>query len=252
MPLNGFDLHGKKGLLVGANNNVGQAILSAMTEAGADMLGIAVTKPSSSSVVGSEPSTSDLEVAVTAIASDDGANRIFQTALSKLGRVDILVNNFDLAFAKPLVDITESELDMVLAANLSGVFWTMKHVGRHMIDNGGGRVVNVTSALGERGLPNVAAYCIAKGGVTQLTKAAALEWGPSGVYVNGLGLGWIEGDPIAVSNPELVERLQRYLPMHRLGSPDEVGALAVYLGSDACGYMSGHTVYVDGGVMTKL
>ena len=64
--------------------------------------------------------------------------------------------------------------------------------------------------------------------------------------------GGMEGDPIAVSNPELIERLQRYLPMHRLGSPDEVGALAVYLGSDACGYMSGHTVYVEGGVMTKL
>ncbi len=252
MPLNGFDLHGKKGLLVGANNNVGQAICSAMTEAGADMLRVTVTKSSSSFVTGSESGTSDIEVEVTAMASDDGADRMVQAALTKLGRVDILVNNFDLAFAKPLVDVTDAELDIVLAANLSGVFWTMKHVGRHMIANGGGRVVNVTSALGERGLPNVAAYCIAKGGVTQLTKAAALEWGPSGVYVNGLGLGWMEGDPIAVNNPELIERLQRYLPMHRLGSPDEVGALAVYLGSDACGYMSGHTVYVEGGVMTKL
>ena len=252
MPLNGFDLHGKKGLLVGANNNIGQAILSAMTEAGADMLEIAVTKPPSSSGAGSEPSTSGLEVAVTTIASDDGAYGMLQTALSKIGHVDILVNNFDLAFAKPLVNITQSELDMVLAANLSGVFWTMKHVGRYMIDNGGGRIVNVTSALGERGLPNAAAYCIAKGGVTQLTKAAALEWGPSGVYVNGLGLGWMEGDPMAVSNPELVERLQRYLPMHRLGRPEEVGALAVYLASDACGYITGHTVYVEGGVMTKL
>lgn len=252
MPLNGFDLHGKKGLLIGDNNNVGRAISSAMTEAGADVLGIAVTMPSSNSVAGLEPGTSDLEVAVATIASDEGAYGVLQTALSKLGRVDILVNNFDLAFAKPLIDITESELGIVLAANLSSVFWTMKHVGRHMIDNGGGRVVNVTSALGERGLPNATAYCIAKGGVTQLTKAAALEWGASGVYVNGLGLGWIEGDPMAVSNPDLVERLQRYLPMHRLGSPDEVGALAVYLASDACGYITGHTVYVDGGVMTKL
>ena len=137
-------------------------------------------------------------------------------------------------------------------ANLTGVFHALKHVGRHMLDNRGGRIVTVTSALGERGLPNAAAYCAAKGGVAQLIKAAALEWAPSGVYVNGIGLGWMEGDPMATSDPELHDRLLRFVPMHRLGRPDEVGALAVYLASDDCGFITGHTIFIEGGVMNKL
>ncbi|MFH1140281.1 MAG: SDR family oxidoreductase, partial [Chloroflexota bacterium] len=109
----------------------------------------------------------------------------------------------------------------------------------------------VTSMLGDRGLPNAAAYCAAKGGVVQLTKAAALEWARRGINVNGIGLGWMEGDPMAQDNdPEMQTRLTRYLPIHRLGQPEEIGALAVYLASDSSDYMTGHTIFVDGGVMS--
>mgnify|MGYP000433357248 CR=1 FL=1 len=179
-------------------------------------------------------------------------HRLVDRAVEGLGRIDILVNSLDLAFARPLVETTESEWSAVIAGNLTSVFHALKHVGRHMLDNQGGRIINVTSALGERGLPNAAAYSAAKGGVAQLTKTAALEWAPSGVYVNGIGLGWMEGDAMATSNPELLDRTTRFVPMRRLGRPDEVAALAIYLASDACGYVTGHTIYVEGGVMSKL
>ena len=156
-------------------------------------------------------------------------------------------------FAKPLVETTAEEWAKTMSMNLTSVFLTVKHVAQHMLGRGKGKIVNVTSQLGERGLPNSSAYCAAKGGVVLLTKAAAQEWGKQGISINAIGLGWIEGDPLAESaDEELRVRLGRYIPMQRMGQPDEVGPLAVYLASDASDFITGHTIYVDGGVLSRL
>ncbi|MSQ22781.1 MAG: SDR family oxidoreductase [Dehalococcoidia bacterium] len=257
MPITGFDLQGKKAVVVGAASPVGRAVALALAEAGADL---ALT-PCTRSVAEQR----QLDASLTAVAklgrhcqsfavdvaSEEDVRHMVDTAVAALGKLDILVNAIDLPFGKPLAETTSQEWAHVVTGNLTAVFNTTKHVGRHMLAQGSGKIVNVTSMLGDRGLANATAYCAAKGGVVQFTKAAALEWARRGITVNAIGLGWMEGDPLAQENdPEMKSRLTRYLPIHRLGQPEEIGALAVYLASAASDFMTGHTIFVDGGALS--
>ena len=259
MVINGFDLGGKRALVVGAGSPVGGAIALALAEAGADLALTpctadpaewAAVEACAGAVTGLGRRAAVLAVDVT---SDQDVHSTVDQAATDLGGLDILVNSMDLAFAKPLVETTAEEWAHTLTANLTAVFLTTKYAALHMLRGGKGKIINVTSQLGERGLPNASAYCAAKGGVALLTKAAALEWGQQGISVNGIGLGWIEGDPLAQGDDEdMRTRLTRYIPMQRVGRPDEVGPLAVYLSSEASDYITGHTLYVDGGVLSRL
>jgi NAD(P)-dependent dehydrogenase (short-subunit alcohol dehydrogenase family) len=117
-----------------------------------------------------------------------------------------------------------------------------------MLNRGGGRLIQVVSMLGERGVPNTAAYGATQAGLLQLIRALSLEWARSSIRINGLGVGWLEGDPILEGAGD---RFLRYLPTRRLGRPDEVGALAVYLASsNGADMMTGQTLWVDGAVMS--
>ena len=259
MVVNGFDLQGKSALLVGAASQVGRAIALTLADAGADMALTTSTGEDAekravdacaTEVAQKGVHSGSLEVDVT---SDQDVRRMVVEAIAQLGRIDILVNNIDLAFAKPLVETTEEEWTTVVAANLTAVFHTTKYVAQHMLEHGKGKIVNITSQLGDRGLANASAYCAAKGGVVLFTKAAGLEWARQGISINGIGLGWFEGDPLAQEgDEELKDRLMRYLPMHRLGRPDEVGVLAVYLASDASDSITGHTIFMEGGAMSHV
>jgi NAD(P)-dependent dehydrogenase (short-subunit alcohol dehydrogenase family) len=115
-----------------------------------------------------------------------------------------------------------------------------------------GRVINVVSVLGERGIANAAAYCAAHGGVLNLTRALAQEWAAQGITVNAIALGWME-DSLALGDADPgANKTVRYIPMKRAGRPDEAGPLAVYLASDASGYVTGQTFFVDGGLTVHL
>jgi 3-oxoacyl-[acyl-carrier protein] reductase len=121
-----------------------------------------------------------------------------------------------------------------------------------MLKQGHGRVINVASVLGERGMANAAAYCAAQAGILNLTRALAQEWGPKQITVNAVAQGWMQysraiGDP----NPEANQTV-RFVPMKRAGAPDELAPLAVYLASDSCGYITGQVLFVDGGLTTHL
>jgi NAD(P)-dependent dehydrogenase (short-subunit alcohol dehydrogenase family) len=136
--------------------------------------------------------------------------------------------------------------------NLSGTFHACRAVGKEMIKQGSGRIINVCSVLGERAIANAAAYCAAQGGIFNLTRALATEWGPKGITVNALAQGWMEHTPlIGDPNPE-ANKTVRFVPMKRAGAPDELAALAVYLASDSCGYITGQVMFVDGGLTTHL
>jgi len=167
--------------------------------------------------------------------------------LDERGKIDILVNCFDLEFFKPALEITEAEWLRVLQVNLNLVFYWCRAVGRHMVSRREGRIVNIASGLGERGLPHGAAYCAAKGAVIQITRALALEWARFNVRVNAVGPGWFEGRASGENVPS--NPLARYVPVHRLGRPEEIGLLVVYLASDASSYVTGHTYFTDGGAM---
>ena len=183
----------------------------------------------------------------TDLTDADDVGAMVDSVVGDLGRIDILVNNARVEFGKPFVDVTDEEWDAVIAFNLRSMFLCCRAAGRLMLAQGGGRIVNVGTGLAERGLWNSAAACASQGAIRQLTAALGLEWARSNVRVNGIGAGWMATEPREDgAEPELLER---YIPSRRKGHPTDLAGLLVYLASDASDFMTGQTVYIDGGAM---
>ena len=143
---------------------------------------------------------------------------------------------------KPFDAVTEAEWDAVMDVNVKSMFLCCRAAGGLMLRQGGGRIVNISSGLSARGLANSAVYAASQGAVKQLTSSLALEWARHGIRVNAVGAGWLTTD---AADPD--DSLARFIPSRRLGTPDDVGGLVVYLASDACDFVTGQTFYVDGG-----
>jgi 2-deoxy-D-gluconate 3-dehydrogenase len=254
MAVEGFDLTGKKALVIGAGSSAGRAIALALAEAGAEVA-ITSASPSGDDAAAAEETARLLgkgEARTIDATSSADVKEAVVGVTGELGRIDILVNCPDLFLAGPVEEISDAEWQSILSANLSSVFFACRAAGPEMAKRGYGRIINVASGLGERGLPNCSAYCAAKGGVFNMTRALAQEWAAAGVTVNVIAPAWMEdtpglGDPDPQSN-----RLLRFVPMRRAGRPDEIGPLAIYLASESAGYLTGRAVFVDGGLLAHL
>jgi NAD(P)-dependent dehydrogenase (short-subunit alcohol dehydrogenase family) len=252
-----FSLEGKAALVIGASNPIGRAIAVALAEAGADV-GVATTTPAHDETVlvnscANEIWALDRKHFAHTINADDESDveGVVHRAVSELGRLDILVNAHDLPFAKPTVDTGYEEWHKVVDTNLGGVFLASKHAGKEMLKHGWGRIINVASVLGERGLINGAAYCAAEAGVLNLTRALALEWARSGIKVNAIGAGWTEGMGM-IGGEEERQQLERYLPYKRLAKPEEIAGAAVYIACEAADYLTGQVVWIEGGALSHV
>ena len=253
-----FDLSGKRALVVGAASSVGRAIALALGEAGAD-----VTVTSAAPSAGEALAVKRLarQIAVTGPRREPhsldaslgtAVQVMVRQVVKEMGGLDILVTAPDLFLGKAAEKTSDLEWSRVVNANLSSVFYACRAAGREMVRQGWGRIINVASALGERGLANSTAYCAAKGGVMNLTRALAQEWGPHSVTVNCIAPGWLEDSPGLGDPDPQANRLVRFIPMRRPGNADEVAPLALWLASDASGYVSGQTFFVDGGLLCHL
>ncbi len=254
MAIEGFNLEGKVAVVAGAGQSLGKAAALALAEAGADVAVTSCTLDRQEVGAVAEVAREIIGMGRKSLAISldvshaEEANSMVTRVVAQLGKLDILVNNTDLAFAKPCIDISDEEWNKVIAINLSGVFFLARAAAREMLKQGKGRIINVTTGLALRGLPNSAAYCASKGGVIQLTHALALEWARLNIRVNGIGCGWFADVPGPQQDETLRGALLRYLPMRRLGQPHEIGVAAVYLASDASDVMTGDTLFIDGGV----
>jgi NAD(P)-dependent dehydrogenase (short-subunit alcohol dehydrogenase family) len=252
-----FSLEGKSALVIGASNPIGRAIAVALAEAGADV-GVATTTTHPDETVLVNSCANEIwalnrkHFAHTIHAGDEAdVEVIIQRTVSELGRIDILVNAHDLPFARPVAETSYREWRKVIDTNLGGVFLASKYAAKEMLKHGWGRIVNVASVLGERGLVNGAAYCAAEAGVVNLTRALALEWARDGIKVNAIGAGWTEGMGM-IGGEEGRQQLERYLPYKRLAKPDEIAGAAVYLASDAADYLTGQVVWIEGGALSHV
>ncbi len=248
-----FSLEGKVAIVTGGDQGLGRAIGLALAEAGADV-----------AVASASPGEARAVAEVAQAVRDQGRRALaFSLELSRsqeveamvgrvvaeLGRVDVLVNGVEVALGKPFVDITDAEWSQVLAANVTAAFVCSRAAARPMLQQGKGRIINLVSGLSLRGMPNMAAYCASQGALVQLARALALEWARSGIRVNALGYGWVEGSPLTPQDETMRGSLVRYLPLRRLAQPEEVAVLAVYLASDASEYVTGQTLFADGGAL---
>lgn len=249
-----FQLAGKVAIVTGAGRGVGREMAVVLARAGADVVVSARTPKELEGTINAVQQVGRRGLAVPVDVTDSGAvNRLVDRVVLDFGGVDILVNNAGGEFGanKPVTSILDQEWEQVLHTNLTGAFYCTRAVGRHMLGRGWGRVINVACLYGVRGSINHAAYAAAKGGLLQFTQALALEWARQGVTVNALGLGWFEGQGELATQPETVERLQRAIPGRRLGHPSDLASALVYLASDASRYLTGQTIWLDGGILCR-
>ncbi len=265
--LDAFDLTGKRALVVGADNAAGKAIALALAEAGAHVALSSITNDGESMLaskrVRDEIAKAYPERIAIATATDvtlgAGVQVMVRQVAKEMGGIDILICAPDLFLGKPAAETTDIDFNRITQVNLAGAFHVNRAVGKEMLKQrendltATARIINVSSALGERGVANAAAYCAAQAGVLNLTRALAQEWGPHGITVNAIAQGWMEHSPALGGDfsPEANQTV-RFVPMKRAGRPDELAPLALWLASEAAGYVSGQILYADGGLTTHL
>jgi 3-oxoacyl-[acyl-carrier protein] reductase len=178
-----------------------------------------------------------------------GVEEALNKILDKFTKVDILVNNAGITKDNLLMRMSEAEWDAVLSVNLKGAFNCIKAVSRPMIKQRGGRIINIASIIGIIGNPGQANYSASKAGIIALTKTAAKELASRNINVNAIAPGFIQTEMTAKLPDDLKEKMKAAIPMNRFGTPEDVGAVCVFLASGDSGYITGQTIVVDGGMV---
>lgn len=247
---NPFSLAGRVALVTGASRGIGRAIAVALGAAGA-------------AVACAARSRDQVDAATAEITAAGGRARALRLDVTRseqiaagveeiegaLGPIDVLVNNAGITMEKKTTAVTDEDWDAVLATNLTSMFRCARAVAPGMMRLERGKIINIGSMYGIIGVPRYAAYCATKAAVDGLTRSLAAEWARHGIQVNCLAPGYTNTD---ISRAALADEKTRALflskvPARRIGEPEEVGALAVYLASPASDFMTGQTVYLDGG-----
>lgn len=241
----------KIAIVTGGSRGIGRAIALAYAEAGADVV-IASRSPADVEKAADqvrEIGRRGLGVPTDVSRSAEVAALVDAT-MQEFSRIDVLVNGAGISpvYTRAL-KLKEEDWDHIMAVNLKGTFLCCQSVGRVMVEQQAGKVINLASIGSTTGLPRFIAYCAAKGGLLQITRVLANEWAEDNVQVNAIAPGYIETDMTAglERNPRLLDEITRRTPMRRLGQPNEVVGAAILLASSASSYITGHTLYVDGG-----
>jgi len=176
---------------------------------------------------------------------------MFAAVLARFARLHILVNNAGVQTWKPFLEVTEPEWDMVIDTNLKGCFLSSQAAALHMKEHGGGSIVNLGSGCNKMPFPNLVAYTASKGGIEMLTKVAAVELGRYGIRVNCVAPGAIDIERTRLENADYARVWGEITPLGRVGTPSDVGQAVVYLASADASFVSGQTLWVDGGLFTQ-
>lgn len=255
-----FNIEGRTVIISGAARGIGKGIARVLAEAGARVMVTALTdrylKPLAQEMANAGHPIET--IAADATRAEDW-DRTVGLALERWGHIDVLINNLGDAIRKPLVPLpgsreqvplSDEEWRRVVDINLTEAFLGCRAVGPHFLERRRGKVINISGFAARKGSPGLLAYSAAKAGVVRLTQTLALEWAPYGITVNSIAPGIFPdpetGDPAQVAASR--ERARSTVPLGRVGELREVGLLALYLVSDASNYMTGETIYLDGGL----
>jgi gluconate 5-dehydrogenase len=252
-----FDLSGKVALVTGATHGIGMAMAMGLGEAGATV------------VVNERTSQEKIAAAVGQyqargisahgylfdITDEAGVEAGVARIEREVGPIDILVNNAGIIKRVPLLDMPLKDFEEVIQVDLTGAFVMSKAVVKGMIQRGGGKVINICSMMSELGRDSVGAYAAAKGGLKMLTRNMATEWARFNVQVNGIGPGYFatsQTEPIRVDGHPFNDFIIQRTPAGRWGVPDDLQGAAVFLSSRASDFVTGHILYVDGGILATI
>ena len=247
-------LKGKVSVVTGAGRGLGRTMALALAQAGSDLV---LTARHREEIDQTAKQIKDLGKKARAIQADvtksDDISRMVETVTSELGRIDVLVNNAgqNASYVNhKFEEIPENEWTAMIQTNVTGVFLVTQVVGKTMLAQGSGKVINIASTFGVRAVPGRICYSVTKAAVIQMTRALAGEWASRGVSVNCIAPGSLDLYPGSTDEKyfRLNEERKKRIPLGRLGRVEEVGPLLVYLASDASDYITGETVFIDGGM----
>ena len=246
-----FELSGRVALVTGAARGLGRAISLALAHAGADVaLGLRDVRAD----LGLAEEIRKMGRKALPLQMDmsrmDQISRAVDDAAKEFGRIDILVNNAGIAPENLAENVREQDFDATLAVNLKGTFFASQAVGRLMIQQESGKIINMSSQAGFAALPTESIYCMTKAGIAHLTKCLAVEWGKYGINVNAVAPTFIRtpGTESALSDAAFhADTLERIAALHRIGEPMEVAGAVVFLASPAASLITGETILIDGG-----
>ena len=247
-----IDLSGRVAIVTGGSAGMGYAIADALCRAGAELI---ITGRDDERLTQAARQLSDMYPATRVLGLRSDAASVAETrdmvshVAGLFGKIDILVNNAGTNIPQLALEVQEDDWDRVMNVNLKGLFFCCQAVGKCMVRQKRGKIINVASQMGLVGLQKRAAYCSSKGGVVQLTKVLAIEWAPYNVQVNAVGPTFTD-TPLArsiFSDRDFYEDVIRRIPMGRIAKPEDTAGAVLYLASDLANFVTGHTLLVDGG-----
>jgi glucose 1-dehydrogenase len=246
-------LKDKTAIVTGSSQGIGRGIAERFAREGANVV---------INYIGNMDMANDVQKAIETsggraitvqgdVSKIDDINSLFEAAIKEFGQVDILVNNAGVERHAPFWEVTEKDYDFVMNVNTKGTFFCSQAMAKHLIETKRrGKIVNISSVHEDLPFPNFTAYCVSKGGVKMLTRNLGVELGQFGINVNNIAPGAIE-TPInrnLLNDPNKLNYLLGQIPLKRLGQPEDVAGLAVFLSSDEADYVTGSTFFVDGGL----
>lgn len=243
-----FQLHGKTALVTGASRGLGQGMIIGLAKAGADIIGVGISDMKETrervEALGRKfyPIQQDLSL-------PNSVEAVLDQAFQYTKRIDILVNNAGIIRRAPAEEFSDQDWDDVLHVNLNTVYKFSSLVGKHMLEHGAGKIINIASMLSFQGGKNVVAYTASKHGVVGLTKSLANEWAGRGVNVNAIAPGYMETDNTEALRQDTARNafISSRIPAQHWGKPADLEGPVVFLASKASDYVHGHVLCVDGG-----
>lgn len=249
-----YDFGGKVAIVTGGGRGIGRAVALGLAECGAKLVLASRTQAELDQVAGEIKEKGSEAVAVaTDLMKSESIDALVDTAIQTYGRVDILINNAARSFMRPLMELREDGWDKIFDVNCKAVFLLSRAVAKTMGDHGGGRIVNITTVGAVRGGAGMGVYHASKAALAMLNKCMAVEWAPLNINVNAVGPGLTKtafSQPIW-SNPEAEQMVAGRIPKGRLAEPEEVVGAVLFLCSEDSNYITGETIYVDGGSLAN-
>ncbi|TCU15360.1 2-dehydro-3-deoxy-D-gluconate 5-dehydrogenase KduD [Rhizobium sullae] len=249
---NPFDLSGRVAIVTGANTGIGQGIAVALAEAGASIAAVGRSSMDETGAMVTKAGAR-FQVIKADLGTIEPVKRIVSETLSTFGALDILVNNAGIIRRADAIDFTEEDWDAVIDVNLKTAFFLSQAAGRHMIEKGRGKIINVASLLSFQGGIRIPSYTASKSGLAGITRLLACEWAGKGVNVNAIAPGYfVTNNTTALrEDPDRNAAILARIPAARWGEPAELGGAAVFLASSASDYVHGTILPVDGGWLAR-